>query len=286
MAAQVTQAIHDACESANAAALRIALASAGADPNAVEEEQRLYYPPMHTLIRCINNDAEARAACARILLDAGASANAYQYCLRSRESGRRINLSSALQEAATRGLVGIVEALLNANADVNARGCLGATALHGAAGKAHLECVTLLLARGADVSIHGSKLGDSLRRASSTALACAIRNQSGPAAPRIRRIIPMILRAGGWRDFPLEDVLNRMGINWPEPGRGHWLPPTDAFFRRIDYLERIVAAGGWPNYERNHSAALVATFAPKLPHRLPPELVAHVIAFWAHLGCY
>ena len=50
------------------------------------------------------------------------------------------------------------------------------------------------------------------------------------------------------------------------------------------YILKIRAAGGFPNYERQHRAKLVAMLAPKL--LLPPELVSIVISFWVHVGCH
>ena len=52
------------------------------------------------------------------------------------------------------------------------------------------------------------------------------------------------------------------------------------------YLKKIRAAGGFSKYERQHRAMLVASYAPKFSHLLPPELVSVVISFWAHAGLY
>ena len=54
----------------------------------------------------------------------------------------------------------------------------------------------------------------------------------------------------------------------------------------IPYLKKIRAAGGFSKYERQHRAMLVASYAPKFSHLLPPELVSVVISFWAHVGFY
>ena len=50
------------------------------------------------------------------------------------------------------------------------------------------------------------------------------------------------------------------------------------------YLARIERAGGFANYQKQQRATLMAMLAPKMSHLLPPELVSHVITFWAHLG--
>ena len=46
------------------------------------------------------------------------------------------------------------------------------------------------------------------------------------------------------------------------------------------------AAGGFRAYERNRLHALAAIFAPKLPRRLPPELVRRVVEYAFHAGDY
>ena len=55
---------------------------------------------------------------------------------------------------------------------------------------------------------------------------------------------------------------------------------------RSSYLQKVRAAGGFSNYERQHRAMLVARYTPKFSHLLPPELVSVVISFWAHVGFY
>ena len=50
------------------------------------------------------------------------------------------------------------------------------------------------------------------------------------------------------------------------------------------YHLRITRAGGFANYQKQQRAKLMAMLAPKFSHLLPPELVSHVITFWAHLG--
>ena len=51
------------------------------------------------------------------------------------------------------------------------------------------------------------------------------------------------------------------------------------------YLERVHAAGGWKRYARAHASRLAPIFAKVFP-RLPPELVAHIVDLWAHVGYY
>ena len=53
------------------------------------------------------------------------------------------------------------------------------------------------------------------------------------------------------------------------------------------YLAKVHAAGGWKRYAQAHAARLAPIFAKAFPHaRLPPELVAHIVDLWAHVGYY
>jgi len=54
----------------------------------------------------------------------------------------------------------------------------------------------------------------------------------------------------------------------------------------VAYVQKIRAAGGFKRYEQSHLNALVASFAPKLSHVLPPELVRRVIEYAFHVGDY
>ena len=51
------------------------------------------------------------------------------------------------------------------------------------------------------------------------------------------------------------------------------------------YMRKIVKAGSFKQYERNHLTAITATFVPKLPV-LPPELVRRVVEYAFHAGDY
>ena len=50
-------------------------------------------------------------------------------------------------------------------------------------------------------------------------------------------------------------------------------------------LQKVIAAGGFGRYERNHLDALAATFAPHFSH-LPPEIVRLVVEYAFHAGYY
>ena len=64
----------------------------------------------------------------------------------------------------------------------------------------------------------------------------------------------------------------------PYPWEESWTPNA--------YIRKVRAAGGIRKYERTHLNALVASFAPKLSHVLPPELVRRVVEYAFHAGDY
>ncbi len=51
------------------------------------------------------------------------------------------------------------------------------------------------------------------------------------------------------------------------------------------YIQKVIAAGGFGRYERNHLNALAAKFAPHFAH-LPPEIVRLVVEYAFHVGEY
>ena len=53
------------------------------------------------------------------------------------------------------------------------------------------------------------------------------------------------------------------------------------------YVARVHAAGGWKRYEQAHIMRLAPIFSKIFPQsRLPHEMVALVVSFWAHVGHY
>ena len=82
-----------------------------------------------------------------------------------------------------------------------------------------------------------------------------------------RRLYPLLLRAGA---------------AFPAPGTQQWEMIQRYPF--LIYLKHVAAAGGYRNYERNHLNALSATFAPKLSHLLPPEMVRRVVEYAFDVG--
>ena len=67
---------------------------------------------------------------------------------------------------------------------------------------------------------------------------------------------------------------------------GAALPAVTALRTDDTYLRKVIAAGGFRQYERAHLNAIVASFAPKLSHLLPPELVRRVVEYAFHVGDY
>ena len=65
---------------------------------------------------------------------------------------------------------------------------------------------------------------------------------------------------------------------------GSELPRAGGSIRNDPYLSRIMDAGSFKAYERDHLTALTKTLAPKLA--LPPELVRTVVEFYLHAGFY
>ena len=78
-------------------------------------------------------------------------------------------------------------------------------------------------------------------------------------------VLPVLLRAGATLDRAL---IEKYSGSYP-------------------YLAKVHAAGGWKRYAQAHAARLAPIFAKAFPHaRLPPELVAHIVDLWAHVGYY
>ena len=93
---------------------------------------------------------------------------------------------------------------------------------------------------------------------------------------QIRRIYPVLLAAGA-------------------------ALPTSTFTYGDAYLQRVITAGGWANYERHHLDRLTAMLTPKpVPadgprrsrrrlsplRRVPPEVLRKIAAFAFHVGYY
>ena len=173
--------------------------------------------------------------------------------------------------------------LLEAGAEVNAVDSHGFSPLHRAVSSGISDSVQLLLDHGADVNsrttrdaeiwpppaersrptdpIHTVPSLAEYLRAVRAAWPCTIPSRSTPLelASRIprRHMFPLLLRAGA--EIPDE-------LSHP-------------------YLDKVTAAGGVQAYEKQHRKALEKTFASKFED-VPEDVVAVVVAFWGHPGCY
>ena len=172
------------------------------------------------------------------------------------EAGANVNVLDAHQRtplhfAAGRGHAKVVAALIKAGADVNRGDAVNRTPLHWACSRidSDVEPAWVLIKNGAEVdarTCHGQ-----------TPLECA----SVSSYSSHRRFVPILLRAGA--TLPAHT--------------------TNAY---IDaYIQKMIAAGGFRQYERNHLDALAATFAPHFAY-LPPEIVRLVVECAFHVGDY
>ena len=173
--------------------------------------------------------------------------------------------------------VDCLHVLLEAGANVNAPNVHQNTPLHLAAVRGYANVVAALLEAGADVNrgdhsnftpLHWACMRYDLHV--EPALILLIRNGAAVNARTSQgrtpldyaiiyrqRLVPILLRAGA--------ALHRS--------------------RPDAYIRKVIAAGGFGRYERNHLDALAATFAPHFSH-LPPEIVRLVVEYAFHAGDY
>ena len=159
----------------------------------------------------------------------------------------------------------LVRKLIELGCDVNARGYCDRVPLHVAIPRANSHMVSLLLSAGADVNARDVN--------GMTPLHLSFNYAAQLPPPGVDRIYPIILRAGA--EIPAE---------------------TDH-----PYLQKVIAAGGWANYERLHLDRLTAMLTPKpTPNdgrrrsrrrlsplrRVPPEVLRKIAAFAFHAGFY
>ena len=89
--------------------------------------------------------------------------------------------------------------------------------------------------------------------------------------------------APGQRNSLLHPELQAQPLPNPPPDlRAGATPPAQT---TNAYIQKVIAAGGFGRYERNHLNALAATFAPHFAH-LPPEIVRLVVEYAFHAGYY
>jgi len=225
--------------------------------------------PLH---RLLDRGFPARS-CLNLLLAAGANPNLEQVggtVLDSRDvTVDRGFLRTPLQLAV--GVAHFVARLLEAGADVNARGSHNLTALHTAAQNGAVDCAPLLIDAGANVNALSSNGSTPLDTAFAVADEYMDMARAAPggksklacefAARNCHRMALVLLRADArTAAYPI--------ANLSDP-----------------YVRRVLGAGGFKRYERAHLAALTATFAPKFD-ALPTDAVRVVVAFCFHVGYY
>ena len=154
-----------------------------------------------------------------------------------------------------------MQAVVDAGADVNATGQHSRTAMHWSSahgGPIGATKVDLLIRAGASVTAR-DVFGDTpLSLAISEAEGCLGRDLAA-----VRRVYPVLLAAGA-------------------------ALPTEA---SDPYLQRVIAAGSFANYARNHLVTLTEMLTPRRgpssPLRLvPPEVLRRIVAFAFHVGYY
>ena len=242
------EAIHTAAARGDVDALRRELES-GVSPDQVGPHSLV---PLHFSAAHGASGEDNQLACIRLLIDAGANVSAADDS----------NMSAILY-AAIEGCPALVSALLDAGSDPNHRDNSNWTPLHHAIySNRGADCVRLLINAGADADARCDDGRSPLRHC---ILLCQSNLQSGRVAEsqRQRRLYPILLRAGA-------------------------LPPESWVYytHNEPYLQKVIAAGSFQNYERAHLNALAATFAPKFSHLLPPELVRRVAEYAFHVGDY
>ena len=175
------------------------------------------------------------------------------------------------------------------------------TPLMYAAVRGYLDIVKMLLSAGADVNVLCSSRMDQGFQSSALTMAAFSYTRVDPRDTDA--IVEALLRAGAdaspplWHGRTIMDfsighgrrriwpVLLRAGAIVPT-GENDDRPPNYNTHRAHPYLRKLDAAGGFKAYEKAHRAKLLATFAPKFTHLVPPELVARIVEYSFHIGFY
>ena len=264
--------IHEAARNCNLSQLRRALA-AGASPNFRDGVGHV--AAIHLLCKIKHTDnigLGARLAC----LDLLRHSPEFDVNLPNDYGERAIHLSA--WHARSSDDVEFMQAVVDAGADVNAvTGSRRGTAVHwsieargGPIGAAAAK-VDLLIRAGASVTAGDVDGCTPLDLAISKAERSLGRDVLRLRA--MRRVYPVLLAAGA----PL-----------PTEARDTYYLPTEV---RDTYLLRVMQAGSFANYARNHLATLTEMLTPRRgpssPLRLvPPEVLRKIVAFAFHVGYY
>ena len=209
---------------------------------------------------CAMRPGGDRLACFHLLIEAGADPTK-----RTRRGGW-FPLLFAAEQAHTELCAALLAS--SAQVDLNRGNNVGVMPLHCACRSdftSRVECVALLLSRGA--SVNARTLGGG-----TTPLYIATSN-------RRRRLYPVLLRAGA--------VVPAPGTTEYRTIDNSHLHPMDR--RQADhlYLRKVAAAGGYRNYARDHLNSLANIFSPKFSCRgLPPEMVRRVVEYAFDVGAH
>jgi len=243
-------------------------------------------------------DEDRRAACFKLLRDAGANLEA-------------TNSSSwtPLHCAVCIGSVGLVSLLVQSGVNVDAATTGGTTALHFAVRMGPNNCLEVLLAAGASLNLReGHGLTPSLHyaaRRGNTKIVSLLVEAGVDVDAKTPDEETALYLAVRHRATGCVEVLLAAGAS-PNLREGHRLTPFDLALRREyhrmwplflragaelpaayppdPYLGRVVAAGGFKRYAQAHLARIRPTFASML--RLPAQPARRVAEFWLHAGYY
>ena len=188
--------------------------------------------------------------------------------------------------------------LIESGASVNARDYMGDTVLHKACRYGNSELVKLLIESGSDVNARGRDQNTPLHLAARIGGVASARMllRAGAAVNAENNIgeTPLFGSLRAWecnsRCFRVWPVLLRAGASLPAD--------PDQFIKYLprQYMQKVIDAGGWANYERRHLDKLTAMLTPKddgrrrSPRRLsplrrvPPEVLRNIAAFAFHAG--
>ena len=263
--------IHKAAKHCNVSQLRRALA-AGVSPNSTNHVGQPLIISLCYLLPA-NYIQEARLACLDLLRQSP------DFDVNAPDRNGDLAIHYLGCHATSRNDVEFMQAVVDAGADVNAAGGrLSRTALHWAtSGSAPFVAakIDLLIRAGASVTARDDHGKTPLDLAISQGGSARLLDLSDDYI-QIRRIYPVLLAAGA-------------------------ALATSTFTYGDAYLQRVITAGGWANYERHHLDRLTAMLTPKPvpadgPRRsrrrlsplrhVPPEVLRRIAAFAFHVGYY
>ena len=255
--------IHEAAENCNVVQLQRALA-AGVSPNITRTGQSAIH------ILCLADgsdpgfDHEARMAC----LDLLRQSPDFDVNLRDGAGDRAIHYVAC--HATSRDDVEFMQAVVDAGADVNATGSsiFSRKAIHWVmcdSGPFSVRAakIDLLIRAGASVTARDNDGETPLDLAISKVEISSPSTELISERQRMRRVYPLLLAAGATL-------------------------PTEA---SDPYLQRVIAAGSFANYERQHFDKLTRMLTPRRGpssplRRVPPEVLRNIAAFAFHVGYY